>query len=415
MHYLTRQLEKEWDQKLNWQTVRARNSTVNDLFESPVLFMSGKDAIGLNDQEKQTLKSYIENGGFLFAEACQGDGCAPGEFERKFSSLMGELFPDSQLEPLPANHPIWNSHFPILPNPERPLSGLQACCRTSVVFCPKNLSCYWAIGQRDVVDDLNVNPVLRNRIRYTQQLGVNVIAYATGRELKEKGDTPTIAENQAQLLNDRSLIYPKLSHGGGADDAPNAWKRILEDIRNVSGLEINTNKKMIDPTLEQLVDYPFIFMHGRNQFSFTQQQREDIRKYLENGGMIFAESICSSAAFTDSFRKEMAQILGAGVLGEIPANHELWNDRRYGPTLDSVTLRVKDQNGDFKDTVTAPRMEGVVFNGRMAVIFSPYDISCAMENTTVSNCDGYVREDALQIASNIIFYSLRSDANQKRP
>lgn len=242
-----------------------------------------------------------------------------------------------------------------------------------------------------------------------------MIAYATGRELKEKGDTPTIAENQAQLLNDRSLIYPKLSHSGGDDDAPNAWKRILEDIRNVSGLEINTNKKLIAPTLEQLVDYPFIFMHGRNQFSFTQQQRDDIRKYLENGGMIFAESICSSAAFTDSFRKEMVQILGAGVLGEIPANHELWTDRRYGPTLDSVTLRVKDQNGDFKDTVTAPRMEGVVFDGRMAVIFSPYDISCAMENTTVSNCDGYVREDALQIASNIIFYSLRSDANQKRP
>ena len=415
VHYLTRQLEKNWDQKLNWQTVRAENSSVNDLFEAPVLFMSGKDIVGLNDSEKLTLKKYIENGGFLFAEACQGDGCPPGGFELAFKQLMGELFPESELEPLPANHPIWNAHFPLLPNPERPLSGLQACCRTSVVFCPKNLSCYWALGQRDVVDNPDVNPALRNRIRYTQQLGVNVIAYATGRELKEKGETPTVVENKAQLLSDRSLVYPKLNHSGGADDAPNAWKRILEDIRQVSGLEINTQKKMIDPSLEQLVDYPFIFMHGRNQFSFSEDQRAAIRKYLENGGMIFAESICASEAFTNSFRNEIRAILGPGALGEIPADHELWNDPRYGPVLDSVKLRIKDDAGEFKETLTAPTMEGVVFQGRMAVIFSPYDLSCAMENTTVSNCNGYVREDALQIASNIIFYSLRSDANQKRP
>ena len=54
IHYLTRSIEKDWSRidrdfniKLNWQTVRAKGATTNDLFESPVLFMSGRDAIGL--------------------------------------------------------------------------------------------------------------------------------------------------------------------------------------------------------------------------------------------------------------------------------------------------------------------------------------------------------------------------------
>ena len=413
VHYLTRRLENEWNQKLNWQTVRAENSTADDLFEAPVLFLSGKQAIGLNREEKETLKKYIENGGFLFAEACQGEGCGDGKFEEAFVKLMEELFPDSELKPLESNHPIWNAHFPLLPNAERPLSGLQACCRTAVVFCPKNLSCYWALGRPGVLENNGVNPALRNRIEYTQQLGINVIAYATGRELREKGETPTLVENEAELLKDRALVLPKLNHAGGADDAPNAWRRIQETIRQGTGLEINTNKKLIEPTLEQLRDHPMVFMHGRNRFSFSEPQREAIRNYLKMGGFIFAESICASDAFTQSFRREMQTILGNGALGPIPSDHEIWNDPRYGPRLDNVKLRTKNEKGEFTETLIAPQMEGVVFKGRLAVIFSPYDISCAMENTSVSNCDGYVRSDAQQIASNILFYTLLSDADQE--
>jgi len=88
-------IEKDWNAiekgkgtKLNWQTVRAKDATTNDLFESPVLFMSGRDAIGLDAQQKKTLKEYIENGGFLFAEACQGDGCGSNApFDAAFREL----------------------------------------------------------------------------------------------------------------------------------------------------------------------------------------------------------------------------------------------------------------------------------------------------------------------------------------
>ncbi len=56
-----------WNQKLNWQTVKAETASVDDLLETPVLFMSGKDAINLGQTQKDNLKKYLENGGVLFA------------------------------------------------------------------------------------------------------------------------------------------------------------------------------------------------------------------------------------------------------------------------------------------------------------------------------------------------------------
>ena len=393
IHYLTRSIESDWSTKLNWQAVRAKGATTNDLFESPVLFMSGRDAIGLTAEEKTTLKEYIENGGFLFAEACQGDGCGNNvPFDQAFRDLMVELFPDSKLEALAADHAIWNAQYPIGPSGTWPLLGLQACCRTSVVYCPANLSCYWALN-RPGLSQGDANPRLLQRIEYCKQAGTNVVAYATGRQLKDKLATDVIDKRAVSVLNDRALVLPKLSHNGGADDAPNAWGKILKELSLAEGLEIKIEKKMIPADEKSLADHPFVFVHGRGRISFSEDERTAIRKYLESGGFIFADSICASKEFADSFRAEMVEILGQNVFKPIPDGHEIWSDQRYGTPITRLELRIKKPGGGFEPkTFPAPPMEGVSLDGRLVVLFSPYDLSCAMENKSVSDCSGYTRE-----------------------
>ena len=399
--------------KLNWQAVRAKGATTNDLFESPVLFMSGREAIGLNAEEKKTLKEYIENGGFLFAEACQGDGCGNNvPFDDAFQELMVELFPDSELQLLAADHAIWNSQYKLGPSKTWPLMGLQACCRTSVIYCPANLSCYWALN-RPGVQQGDANPRLLQGIEYCKRVGTNVVAYATGRQLEDKPLNDVIDKRATSVLDNRALVLPKLSHNGGSDDAPNAWGKILKELSSAEGLEVQTEKKMIPADEKSLADHPFIFLHGRSKISFNEQERTAIRKYLERGGFIFADSICASKEFTDSFRTEMALILGQDLLKAIPADHEIWTDASYGAPLTNLTLRIKGPDGTFPDKgdpIAAPQMDYVTFDGRLAVVFSPYDLSCAMENKSVSSCSGYTRKDAAKIARKIVLYSLLSDS-----
>ncbi len=54
-----------------------------------------------------------------------------------------------------------------------------------------------------------------------------------------------------------------------------------------------------------------------------------------------------------------------------------------------------------------PELEGIKLDDRWAVIFSPYDISCALEKHGTLECQGYTREDAGRIGLNVLLYSLQ--------
>ena len=192
VHNLTRHIEPLWRQKLTWQTVDAHAATVEDLLETPVLFLSGRDALDLSPEQKRNLKQYIEQGGFLFAEAC----CGGEPFDRSFRQLMKELFPDSPLRLLPPDHAIWYAEEKVPPNRMRPLYGVDACCRTSVVYCPQDLSCHWELsrGERETgypPGGEGGNP------HACLTIGANVLAYATNRQLKDKLERPHLTTRGA--------------------------------------------------------------------------------------------------------------------------------------------------------------------------------------------------------------------------
>ena len=410
VHQLTKNLETSWRMKLNWQTVR-RNATTNDMLEARVLVISGRNQLDLTDREKVALKKYVESGGFILAEACQGDGCGDNvRFDQEFRILMKELFPESNLEPLPKDHPIWTAQNKLIPDPEFPLLGLQACCRTSVVFCRRALSARWQVDRKGLRRLLN--PKSEEQVQWCTDLGVNIAAYATGRQLRDKLDIPKVDQGKSVLtLNERVLVLPKLDHGGGADDAPNAWRNILQEAERV-GLRIKLQKKMINANLEELIDHPFLFMHGRDAFFFSDEEREALKLYLERGGFILADAICASQPFADSFKKEMSQIFPGSEFKLIPPDHPLWTDPKFGFPLDRVTLRRPDPNrGGFAELKIPPKMEALIVNDQIKVIFSPYDLSCAMENVAASQCEGYLRDDAAIMAIKILFYVLRRTAD----
>jgi hypothetical protein len=58
-----------------------------------------------------------------------------------------------------------------------------------------------------------------------------------------------------------------------------------------------------------------------------------------------------------------------------------------------------------------PYLEGIELEGRYAVVYSKYDISCALERQASVACSGYVAEDAVRIAVNVIRYALLQDVS----
>ena len=126
--------------------------------------------------------------------------------------------------------------------------------------------------------------------------------------------------------------------------------------------------------------------------------------------MLLADSVCASTPFTNAFRTEIAAVLPNSKIEEIPVDDPIFTAGEYGGfDIREVTLR-EPSGGDgplaARKRKIPPKLEGIRIGDRWAVIFSPYDLSCALEKQNSLECTGYSREDAEKIALNVLLYSL---------
>jgi hypothetical protein len=206
------------------------------------------------------------------------------------------------------------------------------------------------------------------------------------------------------------LSIGKLRHTGMCDAAPAALANILRAAARELGVRVDDRPALVDPAEPALFDYHLVFMHGRQGFAFDAPRRQHIRQFLERGGTLLADSVCASPTFTAAFRAEIAAALPDAKLEEIPADDPIFAKGEYGGyDVRTVTLR-EPAGGDgpmaARKRQVPPKLEGVRLGDRWAVIFSPYDLSCALEKQNSMECTGYGRDDAEKIALNILLYSL---------
>ncbi len=248
VQHLTAHTEKAWKRDLAWQTVRIKQAKVEDLLEAPVLFISGSNAPNFSRDEKLLLKRYVDQGGFIFAEACNGDGCNGAAFEEYFKKLVVELF-EAPLEKLAPDHPIWTAETSIDPKdlPEGTwLYGVQTCCRLGVVYSPYSLSCRWELNL-PYGNMPDYSPAVLGDLNTATKVGVNVLSYASGKELKEKLDTVSILEEVIQKTSTERGLFtlPILQHNAGADDAPRAVKTLIEWLNQENPFQMSSDKKLV--------------------------------------------------------------------------------------------------------------------------------------------------------------------------
>ena len=125
----------------------------------------------------------------------------------------------------------------------------------------------------------------------------------------------------------------KLQHPGGCDAAPRALANLMEQAGHELNIRVETHPKLIGMQDPALFDYPVVFMHGRNAFRLTDGERQALREYVQRGGLLFADAICGSEAFAESFRREMGLIFPKNPLENIPPRDPIWTNKYGGSDL----------------------------------------------------------------------------------
>ena len=143
----------------------------DELFEFPLVIMTGEGTFDLPDGERQNLRKFVEGGGMLLASA----SCSSPDWDRSFRAEMAKVFPDHALAALGMDHPIFHTVYDVTElkgghGPVRPLEGITVGGRLGVIYS---------------VDGLNNTAHTQgccccggNEITNCEQINVNILAYS---------------------------------------------------------------------------------------------------------------------------------------------------------------------------------------------------------------------------------------------
>jgi hypothetical protein len=370
-------------QPLSWQTLDTAAS-LDDFLAAPILYLNGKNAPKFTAREKDLLKQYIANGGFLFAEAC----CGTKAFQVGFGELARELYPNERLKLVPPDHPIFNAPFVIRPVPT--LFSIGFGCRDYVLFSPKAFAQYWEQASNE---------------KQALELGTNIIAYATGYErlrhkLKPIHTAPTPKKTDKLLRGGVTIGLIKLAEGGA--ETSSALDNLLALLSERAGLTVASRRVLVSLRDPDLFNYPLIYMTSKGSFTLEEDELQNLRTHLERGGFLFADPICGNSQFDRSFRAMLRALYPGKALEMLPLDHPVFSSA-YAIEKVSYKKKVREQMAGL-DT---PVLEALSIDGRIAVIYSKYNFSNGLEGVTDYTSAGYEKEDAIKIAVNIVVYALR--------
>ena len=142
-----------------------------ELFDYPLVIMTGEGDFTLPDAERDNLRTYVERGGFLLASA----GCSSQEWESAFRREMATVFPKQKLETIGMEHPIFHTVYEIKKlrakhGKPRPLEGISLAGRLGVLFSRDGLN--------DTAHTQGCCCCGGNELTNSEQINVNILAYA---------------------------------------------------------------------------------------------------------------------------------------------------------------------------------------------------------------------------------------------
>jgi len=399
---------------MGWQVYDPRRKEFNKnedllaevgvLVQTPILYLNGHQKPKLPAGHKEIVKRYIEEGGFLLAEAC----CGSPEFTAGFKELIAELFPDSKLIPVPPEHAVWRSHYAIPPTEFPNLMCLERGCKTVVIFSPQPVAGFW---EESKYMPAKGKPDGKGEMAF--RLGANVIAYATGKEPpKQRLTTTRIVDTKKDLSPPKGFLKPaQIRIPGEAAPAPAAMRNLMAHLKAAARIDAVLDKETISPGQDELFKFKFVYMHGRKRFAFDDAEVQNVKANLQGGGLLFADACCGKPEFDAAFRELIAKMYPDRKLEPIPVDDELYSAKLNGKEITSVKRREKATSGEgtagdgFRDL--PPALEGLKIDGRWVVIYSKYDIGCALENHKSSDCLGHDRDGALALGTAAVLYALK--------
>ncbi len=201
------------------------------------------------------------------------------------------------------------------------------------------------------------------------------------------------------LLLTLLFLYPltlaRLKYDGGGDwyNDPDCIPNLAREANRRTGLFVNLKEEVVSAKEEKIFNYPFLFLTGHGNISFSEEEVKRLREYFLRGGFLYADD---DYGMDSSFRREMKKVFPNSELVELSFDHPLYNifyHFREGPP------KIHEHYEG------PPRGFGLFDRGRL-VVFYTYNSNVSDGWTDAHNDPPEKRESAFRMGINILLFSL---------
>lgn len=199
------------------------------------------------------------------------------------------------------------------------------------------------------------------------------------------------------LLAQNEVQIARLKYSGGGDwyNDPSAEVNLLKYVQEVTGIKTKPEYVFVDINSDRIFNYPILFLTGHGNITFSDTEVKRLRKYLENGGFLYADD---DYGMDQAFRREIKKVFPDEKLVEVPFSHII-----YHSFFNFEKGLPKIHEHDNKP----PQGFGYFLNGRLCVFYTyESNLGDGWVDPEVYNDPPEIRELALKMGTNIIIYAL---------
>ena len=361
----TRSIGRLIERELAFQIVDLK-APLEDLIEAPILYLAGSEPVSFSAAHKQKLKAYVEAGGMIVANA----DCGSTAFSTSIRNLGKELFPDYELAALPEDHLLYTSYYPRSKWRSKPrVEAISNGVRQLLILIPQaDAGKAWQMQ-----DDKSKAELF--------ELGANLVLYAVDRQnLRFRGERFYVPDDP-KLATKYDVTVARLKYAGNWDPEPGGWRRFNNVMRQSQATAVSI--RTVELGKGDLAGIKIAHLTGTDDMKLAEQQREALRKFVEQGGTLVIDAAGGSSRFAASAEQELAQLFPADKPVVIADDHAICDALAYGtPMFRAFARKVVGRNNK-------PLLQGITIKGRLAVIYSREDLSAGLVGQAVDGIVGY--------------------------
>ncbi|MEL7144980.1 MAG: DUF4159 domain-containing protein [Bacteroidota bacterium] len=188
----------------------------------------------------------------------------------------------------------------------------------------------------------------------------------------------------------------KLQYEGGGDWYSN--KTALPNLINFCNKQLKTNlasnEEVVSVGSPELLLYPYVYMTGHGNVSFSSGDAQNLRNYLISGGFLHIDDNYGLDQFV---RLEMKKVFPELEFVEIPFSHPIYHQKF---DFDEGLPKIHQHDGK------SPQGFGLIYEGRLVCFYSyESDLGNGWEDQIIYNDPETLRLKALRMGANIISYA----------